>query len=229
MALELTLRRNLSPSSVLINHLALRGVVDAGETEAVAVKIYWRWEDEPDMKPEFLCFGTPGQTATVPFDPKGREMHFYNVSLSEKGVQNVRDLADAVQTTFDPTASRPADGGSSVIAAVDLIAGEIADVYNDGGTLKARKADATDNTRPADAFVSTGGLTGESILVKFAGDVVESLSGLTPGLPCYLSETAGGVTQTPITSGTGKISQEIGTALSATTMVFMPMDPVELA
>lgn len=226
MPLELTLRRNLSASPLLPNGLALRGIVDAGETEAVAVKIYWRWEDEPDMKPEFLCYGKPGETANVPFDPKGREMHFYSVSLTEKGVESVRNLADAVQTTFDPTASRP---GSGVIASVDLIIGDIVDIYNDAGTLKARKADATDNTRPADAFVLTDGLTDESILVNFAGETVEGLSGLTPGLPCYLSETPGGVTQTPITSGTGKICQEIGIAMSATTMIFMPMDPVELA
>lgn len=130
-----------------------------------------------------------------------------------------------------PVSSFTFDGNGAIvaIASVDLVDGEIVDIYDDGGTLKARKADATDNTRPANAFVSTGGMTGESILVKFSGEIVEGLSGLTQGLPCYLSETAGDVTQTPITSGTGKISQEIGTALSATTMVFMPMDPVELA
>lgn len=105
-----TIRRNLSEPGLPLNG-HLRGIVDVGETPVVNGMIFWRWEDEPDMKEEFLCYAKPGETANVPFDPKGREMRFRYVGITEKGLFNVSDLRNAPTATFNPTASRPADAG----------------------------------------------------------------------------------------------------------------------
>ncbi|MBK8468190.1 MAG: hypothetical protein IPL32_20440 [Chloracidobacterium sp.] len=90
-------RQNLSETSVPLN-LVLRGVVDYGETEAVAVDVYWRWEDEETMEPQFLAKGVVGQTIAVPFDPK-RPRHsplpsLKNIAIVKKRPFRQRRRAD---------------------------------------------------------------------------------------------------------------------------------------
>ena len=106
MPLELTLRRNLSASPLLPNGLALRGIVDAGETEAVAVKIYWRWEDEPAMEPQYLGTGVAGHDLVVPFDLNGREIRLFLVSKTAANRGSVQDIKEAEQTVYTTPALR---------------------------------------------------------------------------------------------------------------------------
>lgn len=99
---DLTLRQNLSEPTFSLN-IALRGVVDTDTTPAIVSELYWRWEDEPDMKPQPLGKVTAGQELAVPFDLQGRQIRISSVALTEKGDQDVSNLKSAVSKLFTPT------------------------------------------------------------------------------------------------------------------------------
>ena len=114
----------------------------------------------------------------------------------------------------------------SIEASETLVAGDLVNVWNDAGTPKVRKADATTAGKRAHGFVLSGYTATQSATVYFEGHVT-GLSGLTGG-DVYLSTTAGGTTNTaPV--GSGNVVQRVGTATSATTVNFEPGIPVEIA
>lgn len=115
----------------------------------------------------------------------------------------------------------------SVVTSENLAAGDLVNVYNNGGTLTARKADATAAGKEANGFVISASTSPTANTVYFDG-TISGMSGLTVGADYFLHTTAGAVTTTA-PSGTGKIVQRAGKALSATTMSFQPSDPVTLA
>ena len=112
-------------------------------------------------------------------------------------------------------------------ASENLAAGDKVNVWNDSGTAKARKADATVAGKEANGFVLAAVTSGANATVYFDGTNTQ-LSGLSPGAVYYLATTAGGVTTTP-PSGSGNIVQRVGRALSATELTFEPGEPVTLA
>lgn len=101
----------------------------------------------------------------------------------------------------------------------NLTAGDFINLFLSGGVIKARKADATTNAKPAHGFVLSNVTAPASATVYREATGNTALSGLTIGSDYYLSTTAGGTTATP-PSTTGNISQALGTADSATSMVF---------
>ncbi len=116
----------------------------------------------------------------------------------------------------------------SVTASENLSAGNLVNLWNDGGTLKVRKADASGGfSKKCDGFVKDSVSTGQSVNVYFTGKIT-GLSGLTIGSRYWLSATPGGVTTTiPTTSG--YIAQCVGKAISATEIVFEKGEPIERA
>ncbi|MCK7581014.1 MAG: hypothetical protein MZV65_38950 [Chromatiales bacterium] len=112
----------------------------------------------------------------------------------------------------------------SVVASEALSAGNLVNIWNETGTPKARKADATVSGKEAVGFVLSGASSGASALVYFEG-VITGLSGLTAGTRYYLATTAGGTTATA-PSASGNVCQYIGTAISATEITFEPDDGV---
>lgn len=109
---------------------------------------------------------------------------------------------------------------SGAIAAGDMVH------FMAAGTVQ--KADATDNTKNAHGFVLANVADTESALVYLEGPIT-GLTGLTPGAAYFLSAaTPGLATATPPT-GTGKIVQRIGNAVSATVINFEPDSPIILA
>jgi hypothetical protein len=109
-------------------------------------------------------------------------------------------------------------------ASEGLSGGDYVNVWNDGGTIKCRKADAA-TAKEADGFVRDSVLSGADALVYFEG-VNDSHTGLTVGARYFLSgATPGGVTATA-PSTAGHIAQFIGKALSATEMSFEADTPV---
>lgn len=105
----------------------------------------------------------------------------------------------------------------SVLTSEAVSAGDYINVYNNAGTLNARKADGAVQTKPARGFVKTAFGSGVSALVYKEGRN-DQLSGRTPGERLYLSDTVpGGVTPTAPT-GAGKTLQFLGEALSVTAM-----------
>ena len=108
---------------------------------------------------------------------------------------------------------------SEAIAARDMI--------NVAATGQIRKADAS-NDRPAHGFVLAAIAATASGTVFFES-IVTGLSALTIGSRYFLSDSvAGGVTLTAVTAGAGKISQEVGVAISATELSFEPQSSVLL-
>lgn len=86
-------------------------------------------------------------------------------------------------------------------------------------------ASAASGGNPTIGFVLANVATAASALVYFEGRVT-GLSGLTVGTRYYLSDTTpGGLTATPV-SGTGKLHQYLGRAVSATTLAFEADDHI---
>lgn len=113
----------------------------------------------------------------------------------------------------------------SIVASESLSAGDIVNIYDNAGTPNVRKADA--NGRKADGFVKDAVSVSGTALVYFEGKN-DQLSGLTIGSRYYLSETAGAVTTTPVTTSTA-LHQYVGTAVNASTLNFEPDDTITIA
>lgn len=73
-------------------------------------------------------------------------------------------------------------------------------------------------------FATTAATNGDPVTVRVAGKV-EGLSGLVAGLPFYVSTTAGQITSSDPGGSSGTVSQGVGTALSATTLVVAIQPP----
>jgi hypothetical protein len=229
MTLALTLRQRVSEPTFSFG-LVLNGVAQESETPSVTYEIYWRWDDEPEMKPEYLGQGVAGHSLRVPFETKGRNLRLFLVSRTGDGLRSVARIEEAVQTVF----SAPAlaySGEQNIEAAEDLSPFDLIHIFEDGGTPKAELADSTDNTKPARAFVveaAFGGSLhgGDLVRLFFGGNIITKTgAGWTPGSVLYLG-TSGGITDTePTTSGS--VSQVIGTAITSETAIFEPDEPFE--
>lgn len=115
----------------------------------------------------------------------------------------------------------------TLVASEALSAGDFVSVWNDAGTMKARRADATASGKEADGFVLSAVSNGQDALVYFEGRNT-ALTGLTGGARYYLATTAGQVTTTP-PSASGNVVQYIGRAIGTTTISFEGDDGVILA
>lgn len=109
-------------------------------------------------------------------------------------------------------------------ASENLSAGDFVNIWDDSGTPKARKADATaaSGAKAADGFVLAAVTSGNPATVYLEG-INDQLSGLTGGTGYYSSNaTAGAAMASPGPTTTGHLSQYIGKALSATEISFEP-------
>lgn len=103
----------------------------------------------------------------------------------------------------------------TLMASENLTAGDWVNVWDDGGTAKMRKADASNGmSHECHGFVLetiTSGATG-----KFYGEGINTqVSGMTSGVTYFLAGTPGSETATPPTTG-GHILQKLGVAVGAT-------------
>lgn len=114
----------------------------------------------------------------------------------------------------------------SVEASENLAAGDFVSLWNDGGTLKVRKADATTAGKEADGFVLAAVTSGNNATVYREG-TNSQVSGLTIGDEYWLSTTAGLPTDTS-PAADGNVSQFLGKAKSATELCFVWSEPVEI-
>jgi hypothetical protein len=112
-----------------------------------------------------------------------------------------------------------------VLASEALNAGDFVNLYNNAGTLNARKADAS-NARQCDGFVNAAVANGANATVYLEGQN-EALAALTPGSKYFLG-VAGAISTVPASTA-GHIHQYIGKALAATELVFEPDEPILLA
>jgi len=113
-----------------------------------------------------------------------------------------------------------------VVASEALAAGDNVNIWNDTGTPKVRKADATSSGKGANGFVLASVGSGGNAEVYFEGSNT-AVSGKTAGKQ-YLATTAGLSSATPPT-GTGNVIQIVGFATSATVVNFQSGTPIVLA
>jgi hypothetical protein len=100
--MDAILRRHLSqPGFSLNGHL--RGVVDEGETEIVSVDIFYSFDDQEDMKPQFAGTTQPGSFLDVAIDLHKRPIRFFARGTTATGLKHARDLKEATQTVYTPT------------------------------------------------------------------------------------------------------------------------------
>lgn len=110
----------------------------------------------------------------------------------------------------------------------NLTPGNEINLWNDGGTLKVRKADASGGiAKKAHGFVKENVTAPANATVYFNG-FNSDVSGLTPGATIYLSDTPGGVTETAPDPDTddGHIIQVVGVATAAGELFVEHGEPV---
>ncbi len=131
--------------------------------------------------------------------------------------------------TLDPSIMPAGIGASTVtvVASEALAAGDLVNLWNDAGTPKARKADATAEGKEAHGFVTASVLSAANATVYLEGKIT-GLSGRTAGARQYMATTPGTITETP-PAAAGNVVQYIGTAYSATAVAFDRDEPVTVA
>ena len=144
-------------------------------------------------------------------------------TIVSAGSANGGELVATNETTGKIDESMMPDGVSAetevIVASEALAENDVVNIYDDSGTRKCRKADATDTTKPGIAYVKAAVLQGGNATVYSDGKVPGT--GLTVGARYFLSETPGLVTATRPTTN-GALCQSIGTAVSATAIKFNP-------
>ena len=151
-------------------------------------------------------------------------------TVTSAGAGNAGDIvaldgSGKLDTTVLPTGI----GATTKLAATteNLSAGDLVNLYNDSGTIKARKADAS-NGRRAIGFVLSS-VTSPNNATVYLDGTITGLTGLTPGSAYYLSGSSAGAATATAPTTSGYISQEIGIALSATEINFEEQQPITLA
>ena len=115
---------------------------------------------------------------------------------------------------------------AAIVTSENLAAGDLVNIYNDAGTAKARKADATTSGKHAHGFVLSAVTSPAEATVYFAGTNT-AVTGMTPG-DLYLSTTAGAAVSTA-PSAAGNVVQRVGVAVSETAINFEAAQPIVLA
>jgi len=133
------------------------------------------------------------------------------------------DVSGRLDSTMMPTGIGAETSALTAFGA--LAAGDFVNVFNDGGVMKVRKADASTGVAPANGFVLLAYSALDTAVVYWGG-LNGSLVGLTPGQH-YLSTTPGASSQTA-PSAAGNVVQRIGVAINSTTVFFNPQDPILL-
>jgi hypothetical protein len=102
------------------------------------------------------------------------------------------------------------------LATEDINAGQLINVYSSAGDPRIRLANATAVGKPAHGFATTSVKSGA--FGEFVGEgVCRLISGLTPGVTYYLSNTAG-----LVAAGAGTVLQRVGFAVGQTALIFRP-------
>lgn len=145
------------------------------------------------------------------------------------GAANAGDIVSLDDTGRIDNSMMPVGIGAdtaTITASENLGDGDWVNVWNDAGTAKVRKADATTSGKDAHGFVLAAFTSGNPATVYFEGTNTH-VTGQTPG-PVFLQTTAGAGGAT-IPSAPGNVVQQVGVAVSATAVNFERNAPVVLA
>jgi hypothetical protein len=164
---------------------------------------------------------------TNPYDINGKPQGPIAGALADGDYGDVVVSGSGTIILLDAALALSLGLGITIQASEALSLGNVCNVFTSTGAARVRKANATDTTKPANAFVTAATSSGAQAPVGFDGHVISGLSGLTPGTTYWLDTTGGAITATP-PSGDGNGVQEIGVALSATTLLFHPKPMIGL-
>lgn len=151
-------------------------------------------------------------------------------TVSSAGAANAGDIVALDSSGRLDTTMMPVGIGAdtaTLAASENLAAGDFINVFNDGGTAKVRKADASTSGKYAHGFVLSAVTAPANALVYFEGPNT-AVTSATPGEVFLSATVAGGFTSTAPT-GTGQVVQKIGIATSATNINFEWLQPIVLA
>lgn len=105
-----------------------------------------------------------------------------------------------------------------------LSAGDLLNIFDDSGTTKVRKADAT-SYKPADGFTLSAVESGANATVYLDG-INTAVTGLTGGEEYYLSKTAGGETTDISGYTTNNTIQFVGKGTASGELNFERGEPI---
>lgn len=163
------------------------------------------------------------QTAAGIIDPAVLNAKATSAGAGDAGKIVQLDASGRLDVTVMPVGIG-ADTGS-ITTSEALAAGDFVNIWNSSGA-KARKADATVAGKEAHGFVLTAVASGAQATVYFEGTNT-AVTGQTPG-NAFLSTTAGRSAASAPT-GSGNVVQQVGVAVSATSVNFERGTPVVLA
>lgn len=152
------------------------------------------------------------------------------VAVQIGGVENANKIpALNASGEFDLTMMPTGIGPETKVlpASEALSAGNLVNIFDDSGTLKCRKADATSD-KPADGFVLSAVDSGSNATIYVDG-INTGLTSLTPGAEYYLSKTAGGITTDISGYTTNNIIQFVGKSTDATELDFVRGEQILIA
>lgn len=98
---KLILRRQVAEPNLPLS-MVLRGVPAGDTADSTVAEVSWRWEDEPDMKPQPLGKTAAGTELSVPFDLQGRSIRLFVNSRTEKGDTAAALVPNQEQKVFAP-------------------------------------------------------------------------------------------------------------------------------
>lgn len=145
------------------------------------------------------------------------------------GAGNAGDLVSLDDTGRIDNTMMPVGIGADtaqLVASEALAAGNWINVWNDAGTAKMRKSDATVAGKEVDGFVLAAVSSGSTGTAYFEGTNTQ-VTGQTPG--AVFLQTTPGLGGATVPSAAGNVVQRIGTAVSATSVNFERGTPVTLA
>lgn len=141
-------------------------------------------------------------------------------ALIQVGVTTAQQAADIINNKWDSP-------NATVVAWEDLSAGQFVHLFPEEGVLYARKADAS-LLLEAHGFLRTSVLAEATVNIQGLGLVNNYLSGLTLGSKYWLSTTIPGGIQSSAPTQAGKLYQELGIALTSSSMLTVSGLNIEL-
>lgn len=149
-----------------------------------------------------------------------------NATVTQAANKTVKTGADG---KLDPTLMPNGIGADTevIVASEALAAGDLVNIWDDAGTPKVRKADASTAGKHAMGYVLTAVANGANATVYFEATNAQ-VTGLTAGVQ-FLSATIPGKCQAAAPTGAGKVVQRVGFATAATKLNFQSGEPIVLA
>ena len=166
------------------------------------------------------------RTGTGSADLQEQEAQATSAGSADSGKIVALDGSGKLDTTLLPTGV-----GQDVLtltASEALSAGDFVNVFDNGGVVNMRKADATTTGKAADGFVLASVSSAATGTFHALGSFNDGLTGLTVGAIYYLDTTAGAAVATR-PSTTGNVVQRLGRAVAADTIDTGDYPVVEVA